>query len=100
MLDGHARTRWSDASPDIRNSIDVHQAIRTMARAAQQTARPVIFEAASENALACAIKRGRHGIAFLDGNRFSVEADVHYDSGRQVASTVLVRVSRRAWNHL
>ena len=77
MFHRHPRARWSDAGPDVGNSIHVHQAIRTVAGAAQQPARPVIFEAASENPLTGAIKRRCYRIAFLDGDCFSVKADIH-----------------------
>ena len=63
------------AGADVRCAVHVDQAVGAAAGGAQQAARPVVLEAAAENALPGAIQGRRDGIAGLGGRRLAVEGE-------------------------
>ena len=70
--------RRRDAGAHVGRAVHIHQAVGTLARQAQQAARPVIFEAAREDAAARAIERGRYGIAGARFDGLAVKLKVNF----------------------
>ena len=115
-----ARPHGHGAHADVRHVVDGHHAIRAAARAAEQTARPVILEAPREHSPSRCEERGADGVPREGIHRLAVveEPDVPrtIDSlarlrtqphqgrptpvggGISVRSTSFVRVSRSATN--
>src|SRR5579859_6700943 len=101
----HARAHRSNAGADIGSAVHIHQAVGTFAGEAEQAARPMVLEAASEDAAACSIKRRRHGVAgpgfhglAIKFERKSLGAVGHY-SGKNASRTSLVVVFLSACSH-
>src|SRR5262249_1755248 len=55
-------SRRLDAGADIGSAVHVHQTIRTISGKAEETARPVILEAAGEDAHTRGVKCGCHAL--------------------------------------
>src|SRR5207245_1073800 len=67
--DDGAGARRFDARAHVRDAVDLHQAVRARAAAAEEPARPVVLEAAREHAAAAGEERGGDRVALvaLDG---------------------------------
>jgi hypothetical protein len=118
MLDPHPLARGLGASANAGRAVDRHHAVRAVAGTAQQTATPVVLEAAGEGAASRCEQRGGDRVALERRNGLAVEAEgerfaahqplaglrrqpAHASSpGSPTRSTSLVRVSRSAWNHV
>ena len=70
--DAHARTDRLGTRAHARGAVHVHQAVGAVAGPAQQPARPVILEAAAENALPRGVQRRSDGIARLGADAAAV----------------------------
>src|SRR5262249_33286412 len=99
--DLHALAYGRDAGADVRHAIHIHQAVRTVARGAEQSARAVIFKAWAEDARAVGGGGRRGGVARLCFHLPLREAEFHGRPlpGREVSSTSLVTVLRTASSH-
>ncbi len=117
-LDDGAFADRLGADAHVRHAVDGHLAVRTVARAAEEAARPVVLEGAREDALARGERRRRDRVALeagdlpaREGERDRLRAvdslagsgiEPHagfLDSGSITSSTSFVRVSRSARNH-
>ena len=119
-----ARTERLDADAHVRHAVDRHQAVRAAARAAEETARPVVLEAPREHAATRGIERRPDRVTCQPVRRPALECErerrravdpltrlrsqAHQAAdgsgsglaggGISVASTSFVRVSRSATN--
>ena len=124
--DGHPGAHRLRAGPHVRDPVDVDEAVRAPAGAAEEPARAVVLEAAAHDSHAGRVERRAHRVALERAHAPSGEGElkrlrpvdalsgtwretVHHQrrasgfvpwlgSGQKVRSTALVRVSRTARN--
>src|SRR5687767_12845482 len=77
VADSHTVARCSHTGADVRDAVDVDQAVRTAARVAEQSAGPVVFEAAGEDPNAVTVERGSDGIPLARFDLATAEGDLH-----------------------
>ena len=115
VRDGDPLAHGLGAGADAGRPVDVDEAVRALAGAAEEPAGTVVLEAAREHLAPAGGERGPDRVALERFHRLAVEAEAHgpiavdqlargggkasHRSGRPTHWTSLVRVSRSARNH-
>jgi len=109
----HPRADRLRTGANARRAVDLDEAVRALAGAAEEAARAVVLEAAREHQLAAGVQRRADRVALESGHALAVEAEldralavdpltgpggeaVHSPLGRPTQRTSLVVVSRSA----
>src|SRR5512132_1378326 len=91
----HALANGLGAGADARPAVDLHQAVRAVARAAEQPPGPVVLEAAGDHPSAGGMKRGADRVSLVCVHALAVELE----ADRTAAVDSLAGAGRQAIAH-